>query len=341
MSTDAPAIMIVEDEAIVAIALKVSLEEMGYSVSGIVATGEKAVEKAGMDRPDVVLMDICLRERMDGIEAAELIASRYGCPVIFLSAYADYELLERAKKAGPFGYLVKPFDNHELNATIEMALHKVKIETQLRESEERYRSLTDDVLDSSAVGIFILDADFKIVWLNQAVERYFGLERDALIGRDKKQEISERIKHLFTSPAAYAQKVLGTYENNDKKECFECCVCAGEGREERWLEHRSHPIRTGLYKGGRIELYYDITERKKMEQELRKKEKLESIGILAGGIAHDFNNLLSSIIGSISLVKEDVSPYSPHFSLLENAEDTALKAAELAGKFVTFSKGGG
>jgi len=145
-------------------------------------------------------------------------------------------------------------------------------EEALRESEARYRSLTNDVLDSSAVGIFILDSDFRIVWVNQAMERYFGLRRDEVIGKDKRQLIRERIKEIFEEPERFAQKVLATYEDNTYIENFECHVLPDGEREERWLEHWSQPIRSGLYEGGRIEHYYDITERKRAEEALRKSE---------------------------------------------------------------------
>jgi PAS domain S-box-containing protein len=145
----------------------------------------------------------------------------------------------------------------------------------LRESEERYRSLTGSVLDTSAVGMFILDPEFRVVWINRSLERYFGLRRKDVIGRDKRELIQERIKYLFEDPEGFAEKVLATYDDNTYIENFECHLLPrlGEGIEERWLEHWSQPIHTGLYAGGRIEHYYDITERKKAEQKLRESEE--------------------------------------------------------------------
>jgi PAS domain S-box-containing protein len=141
----------------------------------------------------------------------------------------------------------------------------------LRESEERYRSLTDDVLDSSAVGILILDPDFKIAWVNRSLERYFGIQRKEIVGKDKRQLICERIKYIFEDPEGFAEKVLAAYDNNTYIENFECHVLPDGERKERWLEHWSQPIRSGLYAGGRIEHYYDITERKRAEQALHRK----------------------------------------------------------------------
>jgi len=160
-----------------------------------------------------------------------------------------------------------------LVATMRDITERKRAEEALRESEERYCSLTNDVLDSSAVGIFILDSDFRIVWVNQALERCFGLRRDEIIGKDKRQLIRERIKDLFEDPESFAEKVLATYDDNTYIENFECHVLPGGEREEHWLEHWSQPIRSGLYAGGRIEHYADTTERKRAEEELRASEQ--------------------------------------------------------------------
>jgi CheY-like chemotaxis protein len=123
-------IMIVEDEFIAARSEKRSLEELGYTVSAKVASGEEAVKKAEEDKPDLVLMDINLKGKMDGIEAAGIIRSRFDIPSIFVTAYSDAKLLERAKITEPFGYLIKPFENREILCNIEIALYKHRAETE-------------------------------------------------------------------------------------------------------------------------------------------------------------------------------------------------------------------
>ncbi len=134
---DAAKIMIVEDNTTVAEDARECLESLGYGVSAIAASGEEAVANAERDRPDAVLMDINLRGDMDGIEAADRIHSQFDIPVLFLSAYSDRELLARAKKAGSFGYLVKPFEERELYAMLEMILYKARAEKERREMEAR------------------------------------------------------------------------------------------------------------------------------------------------------------------------------------------------------------
>ncbi len=134
-------IMIVEDNATVAEDCRDCLERLGYDIASVVASGEESIERAESERPDAVLMDIRLRDEMDGIEAAEQIHARFEIPAIFVSAYSDRELLERARRVGSFGYLVKPFEERELCATLEMALYKSKAEKERRRMEARLRQV--------------------------------------------------------------------------------------------------------------------------------------------------------------------------------------------------------
>ncbi len=142
-------IMLVEDEIIVAADVKYRLENMGYDVSGIVDTGEEAIEKAGEKRPDLILMDIVLKGEMDGIEAAQRIREDYDIPIIYLTAYSDEKTLQRAKVTEPFGYVLKPFEDREIQSAIEMAIYKHKMEQKLKESEEKYRKLVEKFLKVS------------------------------------------------------------------------------------------------------------------------------------------------------------------------------------------------
>ena len=126
-------ILVVEDEAITARDIQTSLEKMGYTVTGISATGADAVKKAGLTRPDLVLMDIVLKGKKTGTEAAETIKKKFDIPVVYLTAYADDQTLTAAKKAEPFGYITKPFNDTDIKVTIEMALYKAKMEAERRE----------------------------------------------------------------------------------------------------------------------------------------------------------------------------------------------------------------
>ncbi|ELY42547.1 PAS domain-containing sensor histidine kinase [Natronorubrum sulfidifaciens] len=131
-----------------------------------------------------------------------------------------------------------------------------------------------NVLDEADVGVFVLDAEFDIRWVDESIQTYLGLEREAVLGRDKRTLIETGLADRFADPDSFADAVLATYEDNTYAERFECRVTADEatGREERWLEHRSKPIRSGQFAGGRVELYYDITDRKRSEGALEESE---------------------------------------------------------------------
>jgi len=110
----------------------------------------------------------------------------------------------------------------------------------------------------------------QVVWVNQAMERYFGIKRIEVIGKDMRTIIKGGLKNIFEDPKYFMQKVFATYDDNTYLETFDCHVMHYKDRDERWLEHRSQPIRSGLYTGGRIEHYYNITDLKQTQQELSK-----------------------------------------------------------------------
>jgi len=130
-----PAIFIVEDEAIVASDIKETLISLGYTAAGTAKSGELALEKIQQNQPDLVLMDIHLAGELDGVDTAGKIHALYGIPVIYLTAYADKVLLERAKVTEPYGYVVKPYDERELHSVIEMALYKHRIELEIKKRD--------------------------------------------------------------------------------------------------------------------------------------------------------------------------------------------------------------
>ena len=127
-------ILVVEDEGVAALDIRRTLESFGHEVVGPVVSGSDAISYAERLRPDLVLMDIVLKGNMDGIDAAVQIKDRFSIPVIFLTAYAEDELLRRAKLAEPFGYIIKPFSRQELQSAIEIALFKHRANMQLKRS---------------------------------------------------------------------------------------------------------------------------------------------------------------------------------------------------------------
>jgi len=133
-------IMVVDDEAVITMQLEERLTGMGYEVVGRAASGEASIDMARRLRPDLVLMDIVMPGELDGIDASAIIRRELDIPFIFLTAYADDKFVNRAKRVQPFGYIVKPFQEDEIKAAIEVALHRKDVERRLRKAEEEYRS---------------------------------------------------------------------------------------------------------------------------------------------------------------------------------------------------------
>ena len=150
-------ILIVEDEKVLAMGLKQKLEEFGYQITDLVSSSSQAIESVKKTQPNLILMDIVLKGDIDGIETAKSIVNLYDIPVIYLTAYADDEILEKAEKTCPYGYILKPYKDNELKANIKMALYKHKAKNvKLMDFEDIYHDVTkfiDENEDSLKKGI--------------------------------------------------------------------------------------------------------------------------------------------------------------------------------------------
>ena len=163
-------IMVVEDEAVIAMRLQQMLTTMGYDVIGVSYSGEEALENARRLKPDLILMDIMLPGKLDGIDVAEMVKSELDIPVIFLTAFSENKIIERAKKAEPFGYILKPFKNSEIKAAIEVAFYKKEMENALKESEKKFRTLAENAND----GILIASGNGEHVYANKRASEITG-----------------------------------------------------------------------------------------------------------------------------------------------------------------------
>lgn len=195
-------IMIVEDESIVAMDLKNSLNALGYEVVGTANCGEEAIAKADQTRPALILMDIILKGEMDGIQASEVIHSTLDVPIIFLTACADERTLQRAKITEPLAYLLKPFEEWELRGHIEIALYRHKMEKKLRESEERYSLATQGSND----GLWDWDLKTKEIYLSPRWKSMLGYEEEQ-IGHSPE----EWFKRLHPGDRDQVQKLLAQH----------------------------------------------------------------------------------------------------------------------------------
>ncbi|WP_051676994.1 HD domain-containing phosphohydrolase [Maridesulfovibrio frigidus] len=179
-------ILIVEDEAIVALNIKGSLNALGYTVIGVVSTGEKAIELAIAQLPDLILMDIMLEGDMDGIETAEEINKEHCIPVIYITAYADKETLSRAKITEPFGYIIKPFEDRELSLTIEMALYKHRAECALKENRRWLKTTFNSIGDA----VITTNKNGQIKSINKTASLMLGCSAEYIFAKDFNSEVN-------------------------------------------------------------------------------------------------------------------------------------------------------
>ncbi len=172
-------ILIVDDEVVVAEAIRRQLRSLGYLVVGVVSTGLEAIQLAGEHRPDLILMDIKLKGPMDGIEAAGTIQPQYAIPVIYLTAFSDEETLERARPTLPLAYLIKPFVSSDLRAAVELALFRHRVAGI---AEQRGRWL-NTVVQLMGDAVMTVDRQGRVTMLNPVAEAMTGWTQSDAMGK--------------------------------------------------------------------------------------------------------------------------------------------------------------
>ncbi len=179
-------ILIVEDEKIIAEDIKSTLLKFDYNIPLIIGNDEKAIKKAKELKPDLILMDIMIEGSINGIEAAKRINRELEIPIVFLTAYSDETILKQASESSPFGYLIKPFEDRELRATIEMAFYKSKMEKRLRKS----RNFLLKVIDTVPNNIFVKDKDGKYLIVNDSYAELYNTTPKEMVGKTDKELIA-------------------------------------------------------------------------------------------------------------------------------------------------------
>lgn len=246
-------IMIVEDDAIIGLHIRSSLKRMGYTVLGLILTGEEAIYQAEQLQPDLILMDISLAGAMDGIAAAEAIHKKMNLPIIFLTAFADPQTLHRAKITDPFGYILKPFDERILQISLEMALYKHSMERRLVDSEEQLRNL----VENQGEGMGMISLEGRFVFVNPALEAILGVTAGGLVGRD--------IREFSTSNDFEVLRLSNLGSGKDKKRHFETSILRPNGDQRQVSVTATAWIDKNGELAGSFALISDITERKAIE----------------------------------------------------------------------------
>jgi PAS domain S-box-containing protein len=244
-------VLVVEDENIIALDIKNTLTNLGYTVPAVATAGAEAVAKVAECDPDLVLMDIRLRGDMDGVAAAEAIHHRFDVPVVYLSAYADPATVGRARVTEPYGYVLKPFDERELHVVIEMALYRHRMARQLKESE-RWLAAT---LRSIGDAVIAVDGDWRIRFMNPVAENLTGWPVENAIGHD----LAEVLRVSITTPP----RPLPSGERVSGGGVAEGVLSARDGRKVP-IEESSTTIRDAQGKVvGSVIAVREISERKR------------------------------------------------------------------------------
>ena len=264
-------VLIVEDEFIVARDIADSLTGLGFSVAAVVGSGEEAVQIAGEKHPGVVLMDIQLREQMDGIEAARQIGDRFAIPVVFLTSFASEEVMKRIKETPSQGFLVKPYDERELQAVIDLALFKSNMERRLEEEKGRYQELVEN---TNSI-ILKLDPAGKIIFFNEFAENLFGYSRDEIVGSVMLGTLLSEVGATGEVSRAYMNQLLN--DPNSVTE-FEAEVLTHGGRP-LWIAWRNKPMYDADNQLSAIlSVGTDISRHRELEKQLREQSSyLDSI----------------------------------------------------------------
>ncbi len=355
-----PKILIVEDESVIAFDLSRRLPKLGYEVCAIISTGEEAAQKTAELKPDLVLMDICLRGEMDGIAAAQVIRRQNDVPVIFLTANSDEMTLKRAKLSRPSSYLLKPFKERELQIGIDMALLNHRLQTELQaardqlehrvaertaelaqvnetlRAEVEVRKRTEaqareqaDLLAKARDAIYVRDLAGSISFWNQSAERLYGVAAAEAIGRPAASLLGEE-EGADTSREEAATREQGEWTGELRHR-----TRAGQELivESRWTlvrDDQGTPVSI-------LVVNTDITERKKIAEQFLRTQRLESIGALASGIAHDLNNVFSPILMGSDLLNHRNPEGDPIVAMVGAA---ARRGASMVRQVLMFVRGG-
>ncbi|TVR33177.1 MAG: response regulator [Spirochaetaceae bacterium] len=324
-------ILVVEDEHIVALDIKMHLQKYGYEVPATYPSGEEALAHIEEIDPVLVLMDIRLQGQLDGLETAELIKERYNIPVILLTAYADDQTIERAKASQPFAYLIKPFEERELRTAIVLALFRHQMEQELIRRERLFSTTLNSIGD----GVVVCDTQGIIDFINPVALQILGLQQQQCIGQE------------FNSVVVIEQKPR---EDRSEQGAVQHYLL---NADSEWVpvEYLSTPLVGD--KGacsGTVSVFRDVSSRLRAEADLgrsleqfRQVQKMEAVGRLSGGIAHDFNNLLTVIMGYSRLIHQELKRVATDVAEdigadLEGLDRAAQKSAILTRQLLTFSR---
>jgi PAS domain S-box-containing protein len=302
-------ILVVEDEIIVAEDIRDSLECLGYSVTDIADSGKEAIAKAALTKPDLVLMNIRLKENMNGLQVAEKIWNNFNIPIIFLTAHSDIKTIEQAKGA-PFGYISKPFRERELHNAIEMAIYKHESEKKLKYREQWVNTILTSISDA----VIITDHKSCITLLNTTAELLTGWKQSDALGKNLTE-----VLHLAQ---AETRKILEipiaqVIQQNVAIASPEQTILITKNGREIPINSNASPLEDEQGIKGVIVVFRDITERKQagesrlalarnqqLEEQLAELERLNGLkDDFLSTVSHELRTPMANITMAVKMLE--------------------------------------
>jgi PAS domain S-box-containing protein len=325
-------ILIVEDSFIVAKHLQQTLEGEGYHVLGAESSGEAALKSIEKKSPDLVLMDIMLTGKLDGVETSRIVKMKHNIPVIYITALSDKETIQRAKITEPFGFITKPFEDRELFTSIEMALYKHSIDTRLKQSEEKYFSTVKSIGD----GVILIDSNYDVMYMNPSAVKILEVSESDAIGKSVFQVV--RLKNSATGdyPVNPFQSSLQSRINSlpenlvlRSKKSIEKPV--GDGSVSPIIDSKGNVL-------GSVMIFRDISE-KIMNEKLVKEFEIQRMAAILQGqeqersrIAKDLHDglgqLLNAIKMNVNFLDSDPSKINILYKLIDEAIQESIRISE-------------
>jgi len=332
-------ILIVEGEGPVALEIEQRLNRLGYGVAGIASSGQQAIELAAAESPDLVLMDIDLHGEMDGIETAARIHEQHGLPILFLTASTGRRAAEGAKLCEPDGYLNKPFDEMDLQRTVDFAVYRHEMERRLKDSQ-RWLSTT---LRSIGDGVIATDARGRVQFMNPMAERLTGWAQDLVLGRECREVfrvIDGSTRETVSCP------VMEALETG-------ACVTLADGAVLVMRDGRESPVDDSaapiIDEQGRISgavlVFRDVSEQKEAQEAVRQytdelRSRNEELDAFAHTVAHDLKNPLSLVMGFAQLLESDLESFTDEelVSYLAIIAKNSRKMIQIIDELLLFSQ---
>lgn len=304
-------VLLVEDELIIGLDIKRTLETMGYTVTNVISSGEDAVKAAKKDKPDIILMDIVLAGDMSGIDAAKKIREFYDVPIIYLTANVDELTIDAARDTLPAGYLNKPVGRRDLQSNIDTAIYRYLMEKKARESDRRFRELFENI--RSGVLVFRRTGDE-----NEYICSDMNKSAETILKLSFKEAEGKKIKEIFPpgSEPGLLDFLTRVAETGDAS-CFPA-TGSSHGAKDLWIDFNAYTLDNGEL----VVVFDDVTERVDMINEINNRNiDLDSLNIQLNSANTELESLNEELQASLEEMEASTEELLSANSMLAQTEE--------------------